>query len=68
MNSDGKIDIFGGVKGQTNLMIIKEASKNRALEYCDNIVLINCDTELSKLNELSLYEGTTFGNLVTAGV
>ena len=49
-------------------MIIKEAPKNRALEYCDNIVLINCDIELSKLNELPLYEGTTFGNLVTAGV
>ena len=29
MNSDGKIEIFGGVKGQTNLMIIKEAPKNR---------------------------------------
>ena len=68
MKSDGKIEIFGGVKGQTNLMIIKEAPKNRVLEYCDNIVLINCDLELSKLNELPLYEGTTFGNLVTAGV
>ena len=68
MNSDGKTEIFGGVKGQTNLMIIKEALKNRALEYCDKIVFINCDIELSKLNELPLYEGTTFGNLVTAGV
>ena len=68
MNSDGQIEIFGGVKGQTNLMIIKEAHKNRALEYCDNTVLINCDIELSKLNELLLYEGTIFGNLVTAGV
>ena len=45
MNSDRKIEIFGGVKGQTNLMIIKEAPQNRALEYCDNIVLINCDIE-----------------------
>ena len=68
MKSEGKIEIFGGVKGQTNLIIIKEAPKNRVLEYCDNIVLINCDIELSKLNELPLYEGTTFGNLVTAGV
>ena len=68
MKSDGKIEIFGGVKGQTNLMIIKEAPKNRALDYCDNIVLIHCDIELSTLNELPLYEGTTFGNLVTAGV
>ena len=58
MNSDRKIEIFGGVKGQTNLMIIKEAPKNRALEYCDSIVLISCDIELSKLNELPLYEGT----------
>ena len=49
-------------------MIIKEAPQNRALEYCDNIVLINCDIKLAKLNELPLYEGTTFGNLVTAGV
>ena len=49
-------------------MIIKEAPKNRALEYCDNIVLINCDIELSKLNELPLHERTCFGNLVTAGV
>ena len=47
MNSDGKLEIFGGVKGQTNLMIIKDDPKNRALEYCDNIVLINCDIELS---------------------
>ena len=68
MNSDGNIEIFWKVKGQTNLMIIKEAPKNRAPEYCDNIVLINCDIELSNLNELPLYEGTTFGNLVTAGV
>ena len=65
MNSDGKIEILGGVKGQT---IFKEAPKNRALEYCDNIVLINCDIELSKLNELPVYKGTTFGNLVNAGV
>ena len=36
MNSDGKIEIFGGVKGQTNLMILKEAPKIRALEYCAN--------------------------------
>ena len=49
MNSDGKIEIFGGVKGQTNLMTIKEAPKSKALEYCDNIVFINCDIELSKL-------------------
>ena len=27
MKSDGKIETFGGVKGQTNLMIIKEAPK-----------------------------------------
>ena len=58
MNSDRKIEIFGGMKSQTNLMIIKESPKNRALEYCDNIMLISCYIELSKLNELPLYEGT----------
>ena len=44
-------------------MIIKKAPKGG-----DNIVLINCDIALSKLNVLPLYEGKTFGSLVTAGV
>ena len=49
-------------------MIIKEAPKIRVLEYCDNIVVINCGMGVSKHNELPLYEGTTSGNSVTAGV
>ena len=62
MKSDGKTEIFWGSERPN------EFKKNRALEYCDIILLINCDIELSKLNELPLYKGTIFGNLVTAGV